>query len=169
MKKVFALFILLIFLTACSNKIQGDDGSTVENRDGKTFVTDKDGNTLEVDDKSAVSRDASGNVILNSTEGVTGWCPVGTTVKSDVADTNVIAVEDINIEGFGVCKSCHTAQFSPDYNVKNDWWVSQDEKCSRAVTKDSQGTISLDKWVNSEGKNCARQFLDNEKSFEACS
>lgn|SRR3989344_4261100 len=168
MKKLFSLFILLILLSACSNKLQ-DDGTTVENRDGKTVVTDDNGNTLEIDDKNAVSRDASGKVLLNSTDGSGGWCPIGTTVKSDVAYSNVLAVEEFNIEGFGVCKACHYVQDSPDYNIKLDWWTSEDGKCKKTITSDAQGNITLEKWVNAEGKECGRQFFGNDKTFEDCS
>ncbi len=165
MKKLFSLFILLVLLTACSRS----DGTIIESDGDKTKIIDEKNNTLEIDDKNVVSKDSSGNVLLNSTEGSDSWCPVGSTVKSSIADSAVIGIESINIEGFGVCKACHYVQDSPDYNTKTDWWKSQDGKCERSVMTDSLGTIFLDKWVNSEGKECARQLFDNEKSFEGCS
>ncbi|MEK6955389.1 MAG: hypothetical protein AABW52_01900, partial [Nanoarchaeota archaeon] len=93
---------------------------------------------------------------------------VGTSVKSDISDSRVIGIESINIEGYGACNSCHYVQDSPDYNIKVDWWKSMDGKCEKTINKDSQGTITLEKWTDSSGKECARQLLDDQKTFESC-
>src|SRR3989344_8363578 len=105
MKKLIltCLFLISLLLAACSNS----------NSD-KIVIDDGQGGNVSIDEDNTLYTDKEGKVQLNLTKGADGWCEVGTTVKSGVADTVVIGIQDIEIKDFGKCTACYTKQEGND-------------------------------------------------------